>query len=256
MSGPLELTAVGDDDELLDRIGQGGSLHDDDDAVAEMLFGWRADIVDDADDRWAAAARAASPAALHPPRVRPYARRPSLRSAAAAAAMIGVLSSLAVAAAASQASPDSVLFPLTRVVASQHAESVQARDDVRAALQRAQAQADAGHRVAARKTLRAAQLRTADIRPDDGRAALRAQVDRALARLAVPAPPAVRPSALPAPTPEPSSAPTPPRPSAPLPEKSAPSSPTPQASPSPVRTPDAAAIDPAAPRAMRLLPTR
>lgn len=232
MSDPLQLAVVKQDDELLDRLGQGLSAHEHDDDTARLLLDWRADIFGQLPvvDRLETAA----PPALPLLRRRMRLPRPSLRLAGAAAGLVGVLSSLGVGAAASKASPDSVLFPLTKVVASQHAESVQARDDVWAALQLAERQAAAGDTAGARLTLAAAQRRVADVRPEDGRDALRAQVRAAQSKLRTPPAPAASPTGGPAAGLSPTVAPGPPSPAA---QSSPEPGPNPESTPDPAPAP-------------------
>lgn len=233
MTGPLELTGIQDDDELLDRVGRGRALRADDDGIAGVLVDWRADIVD-AFSGSAVPGVDARPGALMVPlpraRRRPVLRR-SVRTAVVAAGLVGVLSSLGVGAVASKASPDSVLFPLTRVVASEHAQSVEARDDVWADLQRANRQAAAGDLAGAHRALRSAQGRLADVRPEDGREVLRAQLRQAQSQLGA------APVGAATPTPAPQSTVAPQSPS-PTPDSS--SLPQPSAQPQPTPTPSAA----------------
>jgi len=250
MTGPLELTGIQRDDELLDRLGQGqgqGGLGDVGDVgdVAVIMRAWRADILRDigGDEAPVLAAPAPAPPAA-PLRGRIAGGHPRFRPVACAAALAIVFGSVGVGAAAGQASPDSVLFPLTKVVAGQHADSVLAREEVRTALELAQRQAASGDMGAARKTLHSAQQRVADVRPVDGRDVLRAEVRQAQTALGtVPAPspaPTVDPTAAPSPTGAPG-APTPTPDPSPPPEETPEPSPPPEETPEPTPSPPAPA---------------
>jgi len=236
MTGPLELTDVREDDELLDRLGRGLSLPKDDDDVVRMLVDWRTDILDDRGV--AEAPEIALPAAPLTRGIRVRRVRRSVRSGAVAAGLVGVLGSLGLGAAAMRASPDSVLFPLTKVVASQHAESMQARQEVQAALELARRQAASGDPAGARTTLHSAHRRLADVQPEDGRDVLRAQVRQAQSGLGATPGPGVSPTAAPPPPGTPEPRPTPRSDPEPTPEPTAQPEPTPEPTAQPEPTPE------------------
>lgn len=243
MSEPLALAVVREDDRLLDRLAQGRPSSGQDDSLSTVLLAWRGDILDQLpiDDGFESAVAPAAPT-RHRLRVRPSGTR--ARSAVVAAGVAGLLAALGVTAAASQATPGSVLFPLTKVVAAQHAQSVQAREDVRAALQRAERQAAEGDMAGASETLRSAQQRVTDVRAQDGRAALLAQLRQAESSVGTPTAPGVSATAGPSAAPSPPAVPNLPSPtpqSSPEPEPTPqPTSPPPEPSPEPTPSPAAA----------------
>ncbi|MDQ6873851.1 MAG: anti-sigma-D factor RsdA, partial [Actinomycetota bacterium] len=162
----LELAAVQRDDALLDRIGAGQPVRADD-PVTSLLVEWCTDVRSEV-----------APSALHEVEPAPIAsmRRRSVRPVVVGVILMGVVGAGGVAAAATQAGPQSVLWPVAQLVAPAHAHSLQARDDVRSSLRRAHRQAMAGDRTGALATLRAATSRLSEVRAEDGAHRLWAQV--------------------------------------------------------------------------------
>ncbi len=225
MSPPLELAAVQRDDVLLDRLAVGLDPFDAADETAVLLRGWRADVLRDIEPG----------APEEPAPVRASASRRSARPVVVAAVLAALFSLGGVAAAATQASPGSVLWPVTKLVAHGHALSVQARADVRDALRQAQQQSAAGDRAGALATLRGALQRLRAVHSGDGAAGLRAAVMQLETSLG--AAPGSGDGAAPAPavtaTPSPPPAPSPAVTSAPTPEPTPTPDPTPAAQPTP-----------------------
>lgn len=176
MTGPVDLVAVQQDDLLLDRLGQGLGLRRDDDDVAALLATWRADLADDSLD----AAEPGFVPALPPLEVPPAGtRRRYARPVVVGLVLAGVVASAGgVAAAAAQATPGSTLWPLTKVVAPEHAQSAQARNDVEKELKTARSQARHGHIGAAKQSLHKAEVRISQVAPDDNQARLRAELEQ------------------------------------------------------------------------------
>lgn len=219
MNTPLDADAVLRDDALLDAIVRDELRGEfDDDLVARALLAWRADVLED-----------------EPPLELPR-RRPVLgisrRMSVAAAVGVTTAVSLGSLAAAGMAEPGSPLWAITKVVYTDRAESIQAREDARDALQKAR-DAAAEHQAAlARRLLAEAQREAEEIRPDDpDLGAVLSELDEVersveamdqLAPSTAPSPPGgqvgaspagaptvpVRPSAAPAPSAEPRPAPS------------------------------------------------
>lgn len=233
----LELAAVQRDDALLDRVGSGQPAGAADDLLTSLLVEWCADVRSQA-----------VPAGLQEveaTRIIVTVRRRSVRPVVVGVILMGIVGAGGVAAAATQAGPQSVLWPVAEIVAPAHAHSVEARDAVRSSLRRAHRQAVAGDRTGALATLRAALRRLADVRAQDGAHRLRAQVLQMETTVAGSADrsPAVPPSSPPvvaAPTPSitPSASPTP----EPAATASAAASPAPPAAPPASPRPSAPAL--------------
>jgi hypothetical protein len=110
---PVDITTLAEDDRLLDQLGR-GERPDGSDAVEALLSDWRATLPEpDPADDLLAAIRRPSPAA-----------RWSLAAAAAALIAFGGLT-----AAAQHAGPGSPLWPITRLVYGDTAESRTAAQD-------------------------------------------------------------------------------------------------------------------------------
>lgn len=242
------LDAISRDDAFLDALGR-GEPPDPSDPLALALSDWRRDIVD-------------TPLSATPEPALTVLRRRVGRgiTVAAVVSAVGLGSVTGMAAAATQAQPGSALWPITRMVAPERAESRQAAYQARDWMDRAAAAAAEDRREQAARYLAQAEADAGRVRGDDGADALRdraAELRRQLegsetgagtgSRTESPAPeesPTVTPSA--EPTQEESTAPprpifrrsTPPSPSEPPAESPAPSpapseSSTPSASPSP-----------------------
>jgi hypothetical protein len=129
MSDPVDMTQVQRDDELLDALVRGEAAPADDE-LAVLLAAWRddlsLDLSDEDDGPYSLRPAAPLPASPAPART---VRRPARRagrgrtlSIAAAAVLIGLAGGTT--AAAANAGPDSPLWPITRVVFADHADSV------------------------------------------------------------------------------------------------------------------------------------
>jgi len=179
------LASVWRDDLLLDAIG-GASTADgrldvpfdvsEDRQLVEALLSWRRDVESDP----------IAPAAPDP------VRRAGMESAAGysrhrgfpvplASALAAVVMIVLTATAAYGAAPNDVLWPVTEVLYSQHAESVRAAHDVAAAQARARVAMTSGHLQGADAALHAAASRLPRVRSEDGRTELQNQ-QRDLAR--------------------------------------------------------------------------
>jgi hypothetical protein len=229
--------AIARDDQLLDRLGRDEDTGTDD-LLAHSFAEWRRDLcAEPVRERRVAAFRSGG------------GRVGRSVAAGAIASAIGLASVGGVAAAATQAGPGSALFPITRVVAADRAESRQAAQRARLALDEAAAAADADERDQAAAHLEAAEQVAGRVRRDDGAGELRDRAAELRRRLAAPAAtptasPSASPSASPGASPGASATPSP-RPSrsasptgspAPTPGASgsggSPSSPYPSPSPS------------------------
>jgi hypothetical protein len=180
VNAPLELGAVQRDDALLDRMGQRQQDGDRTDLVTALLVGWRTDITDgDAPPEVAAtepsddSETASAPA--KPARAGASGRRRSARPLVLGVGLVAVLLS-ATGVAAARATPGSVLWPVTRVVASRHAHSVMAREHVLESLAAARRQAGRGNAAAARASLDDARNRVDEVQPGDGKSNLETRV--------------------------------------------------------------------------------
>ena len=237
MSPPLELAAVQRDDALLDRVALRLPIAGGTDPVAVLLTGWVADICDEEGSPPAEVIRPVGPSA------RRRSSRPAIVGLIAAAVLVSVSG---VAVAATRASPGSVLWPVTRMVASHHAHSMLARERVLRSLAVAQRQAAQGNAAAARVNLDEARSRVDEVQPVDGKSSLQARLaalqaalnssgagsappDPAGSGTAAQSPPAEQPSPIPSPSSDPSPSPGP-SPSA---------EPTPSPDPSPTGSPAA-----------------
>jgi len=270
----LQAGGVLSDDALLDALARGelpaGSRGD---STARLLLGWRSDLV------------TALPPAAEPPTVqmplwfgpgnaaqrgeRPNGRVPAGRPPrrrlrrknvllAVAVTVVGIGSAGSVAAAGG-AEPGDPLWPITRVVNPDRAESLEAREDARQALSEVRRAAGARESGRAQEYLRIAREQADKVRSEDGRAELDAEARRLQDEIegsssgpstSPDGPPAEQPSPTPpaSPTPEPS--PTPElSPSGPPSEPPASSGPTGQ-DVDPEQSPEVAPADgPGAPEA-------
>jgi len=139
---PRDLAMIASDEQLLDLLAAGGEPQDGDE-VAAMLAAWRAEVGSDLPTvRRAAPRSAGAPARPRRDRSRRVSRstRILLSSAAVLLALAGTVSVLA-----SHARPDSPLWPITRVLYADWAESAVAEqeaqesiDDARQALANSQ----------------------------------------------------------------------------------------------------------------------
>lgn len=174
---------------------------------------------------------------------RQQARR--LRYAAVAAIVVGAFSlGGGMAAATVNAKPGSPLWPLAKIIDSDHAHSVEARMEVQEALRQAQKDAREGDTAQALERLRKAKQKLAQVKPDDGKDELTKQLGQLERQVgAVPLPgPTPTPTGGPVPSPTPSSHPTPSSPPSDNPSPTPPASPP--ASPTPSDQPSGAAVVP------------
>jgi hypothetical protein len=243
VNAPLELGAVQRDDALLDRIGQRQQDGDRTDLVTALLVGWRTDITDGdaplevaAPDTSEGTETASAPA--DPPTAGASGRRRSARPLILGVGLVVVLLS-ATGVAAARATPGSVLWPVTKVVASRHAHSVMAREHVLESLAAARKQAGRGNAAAARASLDEATDRVDEVQPGDGKSNLQSRLADLEKMLdgsgAVTAPPQ---DGNPGPTPQPVDPSTAASPSpSDTPETSPTPAPPPEPTPSPVPSP-------------------
>ncbi|MFL6072957.1 MAG: hypothetical protein ACJ73S_06110 [Mycobacteriales bacterium] len=142
---------------------------------------------------------------------RQQARR--LRYAAVAAIVVGAFSlGGGMAAATVNAKPGSPLWPLAKVIDSDHAHSVEARMEVQEALRQAQKDAREGDTAQALERLRKAKEKLAQVKPDDGKDELSKQLGQLEKQVGAVTPvPGPTPTSTggPAPTPTPSAKPSP-----------------------------------------------
>ncbi len=149
-----------------------------------------------------------------------------------AAATVGVVS-LGSVAAASSAQPGSVLWPLTKVVNADRAQSLEAREEAFDRLHEAQSAAKKNKLQTAREHLQVALSDAEKVRDKDGREQLRQQLGVMQTQLGSPADPAPVPSPNQPPPPSPSPTPAPTPAPTPLPPTPAPPSPSPTPAPTP-----------------------
>ncbi|MCA1656412.1 MAG: hypothetical protein LC713_01650, partial [Actinobacteria bacterium] len=178
MTDVLQLEAVQRDDVLLDRIAE-GDLPADADAVCAGLAAWSRHISTAPEPPPAVPASMAEPE----PEFEPSARRLT-RPVIVGLILVGAIaSSGGVAAAAAQAGPGSVLWPVTKIVAPRHAESMEAARDILAAVSKARQLAGQGESTSALRTLQHALDQINKVGRGDGRSTLRAQVTELQAAL-------------------------------------------------------------------------
>jgi len=164
--GVPDVTVLARDDALLDALGRGEPAPADD-AVAGLLAAWRSEL-DPPTER--TTVRTAVPLAippLHAPATERATRRwrPSRVLVAAAAALIGLAGGLTVAAGS--AGPDSPLWPITRVVYPERAESRVAQAQAESAIDRARTAVEESRYADADRLLREATTLTGQIQ-DEG----------------------------------------------------------------------------------------
>jgi len=173
---PVDLAAVQADDELINALGAGfgvpsggRSFHADDQVVA-LLSSWRADVVAEPIpelldlETAVAAVRAGMPAA----RTTRSARARHLVPVAAAAAFL-VLVGGGVTIGSATAEPDSALWPVSKVLFSERAESVEAAVRVSDKIDNAKQALSEGKPEQAAAELAQAQQELAKVRPQEGK---------------------------------------------------------------------------------------
>lgn len=172
---PVDLVAVQADDELISALAAGMTVsapgyggYDADDHVAAILAAWREEV--DAEpipelvdvDTAIATIRAAG---------RPRSRSRHLAPIAAAAAA-GVLLVGGVTVGSASARPDSLLWPVSKVLYSERADSIEAAARVTARIGKAKLALTSGQSIVAAQELREAQADLGAIRPEEGQAQL------------------------------------------------------------------------------------
>jgi hypothetical protein len=173
---PIDLAAVQADDELINALGAGfgvpsggRSFHADDQVVA-LLSSWRADVVAEpipelVDLETAVAAVRAGMPATRPSR---SGRARHLVPVAAAAAFL-VLVGGGVTIGSATAEPDSALWPVSKVLFSERAESVEAAVRVSDKIENAKQALSEGKPEQAAAELAQAQQELAKVRPQEGK---------------------------------------------------------------------------------------
>jgi hypothetical protein len=132
---PVDIATVAADAELFEALAAGRPVPADDD-MAAMLAAWRADLVDDLPT---VRAPVMPPTDTGPPApVVPMRRRSRARVLAAVAAGVVALGGVTTAAA-SVAGPDSPLWPITRVLFPERADSRVAQQEAEQTIDRARA---------------------------------------------------------------------------------------------------------------------
>ncbi len=182
----IDLAVLAADDRLLDDLGSGGPAPDGD-PVAALLAGWRADL---------AGGSGLAPADSDPTRPvpvvsEPARQRPSRVRWIVAAAAAVLLAGGGLVVAAGGADPDSPLWPITRVVYPQQADTAAAEH----AIARARRAAEQGRYRDAQRLIAEAETLVARVSDPAEARRLRAELDavRALVPAATPAPGAPRP---------------------------------------------------------------
>lgn len=195
----IDLAVLAADDRLLDDLGHGGTAPDGD-PVAALLAAWRADLDDDSglaqpadrDDD----SGPAQPADADPTRPVPVvsvpARRPSRVRWIVAAAVAVLLAGAGLVVGASDATPGSPLWPITRVVYPEHADTAAAEH----AITRARRAAEQGRYGAAQRLIAEAETLVARVSDPAQARRLRTELDavRALMPAATPVPETSRPA--------------------------------------------------------------
>lgn len=164
---PVDLAAVQADDALLNTLGRADVVRDDTDAeLARVLVAWRREVgtepigqlvdIDTAADTISAARKPAS-------------RRHSVLGAVAAAAAVLVVAFAGVGLGAKSAEPGDIWFPLTKVLYSEYARSVEAKEMVETELDQAQTALEEGDTSQARQSLERVQEHLAVIAEEQGR---------------------------------------------------------------------------------------
>lgn len=170
---PLDLVAVQADDELISALasglqvtapGRGG--YDADDHVAAMLAAWKADV--DADPIPEIDLDEAVGAVLAGRRNRPSGRMRHLVPIASAAALV-VVAITGVSIAAHDTRPGDALFPISKVLYSDEAESYEALAQVEQSRERAKEALAAGDKQAAEAALAEGQAAAENVLAEHGR---------------------------------------------------------------------------------------
>jgi hypothetical protein len=153
---PRDLAMIAADDELLDLLGSGGTPGDDDE-VGAMLAAWRADLATDLPT-----VRRAAPVVAPPPARRRSLSRNTrflLSAAAAVIALAGVATVMA-----GDARPGSPLWPITRLLYTDRANSAVAEQEAQRAIDEARQAINDARYADAEKLLEQATARTGEVR--------------------------------------------------------------------------------------------
>lgn len=180
--GPVDLSALRADDELLSALASFDSMDspDQDPELKSLLQSWRLDVdaepIGELVDTDTAMATIAVGARIHR-------RRPRYLIPLAAAAAVLVVAFAGMGLAARSAVPGDPLWGISQVLYSDHARSVEAAASVRSDLHHASLAMEQGHFVEARNALVRAQASLPAVDTADGKANLQAQQQNLLNQL-------------------------------------------------------------------------
>ncbi|MGQ0777380.1 MAG: anti-sigma-D factor RsdA [Pseudonocardiales bacterium] len=164
---PVDLAAVQADDALLNTLGRADVVRDDTDTeLARVLVAWRREIDTESFGPWVDTDTAA--ARISAAR-RPAPRRHSVLGAVAAAAAVLVVAFAGVGLGAKSAQPGDIWFPLTKVLYSEYARSVEAAMVVETELDQAETALEKGDTSQAIQSLEVVQENLAVIADEQGR---------------------------------------------------------------------------------------
>ncbi|MGH3932855.1 MAG: anti-sigma-D factor RsdA [Pseudonocardiaceae bacterium] len=206
---PVDLAAVQADDALLNTLGRADVVRGDTDAeLARVLMAWRRDV--DAESIGPLVDMDTAVATISTAR-KPATRRRSMLGAVAAVAAVLVVAFAGVGLGARSAHPGDIFFPLTKVLYSKYARSIEAAQVVETELDQAQTALKEGDTSQARQSLQLVQENLAVIAEEQGRDRL-ATEHRKLKEMLQETPSPPEPASTPPPPPPPSGAPVPPVP--------------------------------------------
>lgn len=189
---PVDLVAVQADDELINALAAGvsvsssGAGRDVDDHVGTILAAWRAEV--EADPIPELVDLDTAMAAIRSGRPRSHRLRHLAPVAAAAAFVVLTVGGLGVGSYSAE--PTDALWPVTKVLYSEKAESVEAADRVEKRITRAKQAIAAGQPALAEQELKAAAADLAVVRPQEGKSTL-AEVQDFLVAKAQETPPGI-----------------------------------------------------------------
>jgi hypothetical protein len=173
LDGAIDFSLVHADDEFLDALGSPDRSRDfADDRLAELLLSWRHDV--DAEPIGELVEPKLAVATVRAARARQRRGSRLLAPLAAAAAMIAIAFA-GVGLAARDAQPGDTLWGLARVLYADHARSVEAAQQVRTDLSRAQAALANGKVAEAKTALDQARQQLPSVANEDGKDNLQAQ---------------------------------------------------------------------------------
>jgi len=182
---PVDLVAVQADDELINALSAGYPVsapglfgYDADDRVAAILAAWKAEVDEDPIPELVDVDQAVAAVLAGRPR---KARARHLAPVAAAAAFL-VLTLGGVSVTSHSAEPGDVLWPVSRVLFSERAESVEAAARVEDHIDRAKQALVSGKPTMAERELEQAHVDLAAVRPEEGQVELADVQDFLLAK--------------------------------------------------------------------------